>query len=406
MARRVKVRGRRQPAQQPPHQPSAQPVSEPEVVTLQLTGMAPTGEAIGRHAGMIVFTPFGLPGETVRARLVERKRNFARGEIVERLNDAPARVAPACPYFGRCGGCDWQHIAYAEQLRIKTALVAEQLARIGKFADPPLRPCVGSPNAYEYRNHARLHVTADGRPGYRAARSHALVPVADCPICEPPLRAQIAQMAAQPVDPALGDEIELRTWQDVIEVGEVSYQAGEGVFFQANTAVAALLVEAVLAALELGGGERVLDLYCGAGLFTVPLAQRGVQVTGVEANPAAAQDAERNLLAASLPGRILTGDVAEALRAAPITGQVWDAVLLDPPRTGIDAPALAALLGLRVPQLIYVSCEPATLARDLRALVNGGYSLEWVQPFDMFPQTRHVETVVKLLLKERVYSDS
>jgi 23S rRNA (uracil1939-C5)-methyltransferase len=381
MARRVNLRRSRQP------QPA------PDIVTLELTGIAPTGEAIGRHEGLVVFAPFGLPGESVRVRLVERKRNFARGEIVERLSDAPGRVVPACPYFGRCGGCDWQHIAYAEQLRFKTALVAEQLARIGKLPDPPVRPCVGSPSAYEYRNHARLHVAADGRLGYRAARSHTIVPVADCPICEPELRASIAKLSEQRLDPTLGDEIELRAWADVIELGGVAYRAGEGAFFQANTIVAGMLVEAVLNALALQGGERVLDLYCGVGLFTVPLAQDGAQVTGVEANPAATEDAERNLAAAGLPGRIFTADVGETLRSPQVAGQVWDAVLLDPPRTGVDAPALEALITLGAPRLLYVSCEPSTLARDVRVFIDNGYALQWVQPFDMFPQTRHVESI-------------
>lgn len=364
-----------------------------ELVTLTLTGLAATGEALGRHEGMVVFTPYGLPGESVRVRLVERKRNLARGEIVERLSDAPVRVVPACPYFGRCGGCDWQHMAYADQLRAKTALVAEQLARIGKFSDPPVRPCIGSPAAYEYRNHVRLHVTAEGRAGYRAARSHAMIPVADCPICEPELRAAIGELAEQRLDPALGDEIELRAWTDAIEVNGFAYHAGEGAFFQANTAVAGLLVEAALDALALRGSERVLDLYCGVGLFTVPIAQRGAQVTGVEANLAAAADAERNLRAAGAAGRILTENVREALAGALIAGQPWDAVLLDPPRTGVDAAALDALMGLAAPRLVYVSCEPATLARDLRVLADHGYRLEWAQPFDMFPQTRHVETI-------------
>ena len=367
-----------------------------ETVTLALTGLAPTGEAIGRHEGMVVFVPFGLPGETVRVRLVERKRSFARAEIVERLNDAPERVEPACPYFGRCGGCDWQHMAYTEQLRTKTALVAEQLARIGKLADPPVRACIGSPAAYEYRNHARLHVTVDGRIGYRAARSHVIVPVADCPICEPALRFTIADLAAQRVDPAQGDEIVLRTWEDAIEVNGFAHRTSEGAFFQANTAITGLLVNAVADALALRGGEHVLDLYCGVGLFTVPIAQRGAQVTGVEANPQAAADAERNLLAAGAAGRILTADVSEALSNPLIAGQSWDSMLLDPPRTGVDAPALAALMALRAPRLLYVSCEPATLARDLRILVDGGYTLQWAQPFDMFPQTRHVETLAVL----------
>lgn len=381
MARRVDARGRRQPA------------PEAEVITLALTAMAPTGEAIGRHEGMVVFVPFGLPGESVTVRLLERKRNFARGEIVERLNDAPQRVAPACPYFGRCGGCDWQHIAYSEQLRFKTALVAEQLGRIGKLPDAPVRLCIGSPTAYEYRNHARLHVAADGRAGYRAPRSHAIVPVADCPICEPEVRAALAEMAGAPLDPALGDEIEIAAWADTVAIAGFAYSVSEGAFFQANTAVAGLLVDAAVSALALDGGEKVLDLYCGVGLFTVPLAQRAAHVTGVEANPLAAADAERNLASCGASGNVLTGDVRQALRSPQIAGQPWDAVLLDPPRTGVDGEALAALIDLRAPRIVYVSCEPSTLARDLRVLAEHGYHLQWAQPFDMFPQTRHVETL-------------
>jgi 23S rRNA (uracil1939-C5)-methyltransferase len=371
---------------------------DPEIVKLTLTGMAPTGEAIGRHAGMVVFVPFGLPGEDVRVRLVERRRSFARGEIVERLVDAPVRVGQVCPYFGRCGGCDWQHIAYDEQLRIKTAIVVEQLARIGRLVDPPVWPCVGSPAAYEYRNHARLHVTAAGEPGYRARRSHSIVAVADCPILEPALRRQLSSLAESCAIPPDAGELELRSWGDVAEVAGFSYFTGEGAFFQANTAVAGLLVESVLAALAPRGSERVLDLYCGVGLFTVPVGQRVAQIVGVESGSTAAADAVRNLAAAGVPGRILAQDVAEALLARTVTQQPWDAILLDPPRTGVDAGALQALIALGSPRLIYISCEPATLARDLRILVDRGYRLQWVQPYDMFPQTRHVETLAVLSL--------
>jgi 23S rRNA (uracil1939-C5)-methyltransferase len=432
------------------------------VLTLELAGMAPTGEAIGRHAGMVVFVPFGLPGELVDVQLVTQKRNFARGEILRRHNDAPARVAPRCPYFGVCGGCDWQHAAYPEQLRFKTAIVAEQLARIGKLPDPPVRPCLGSPADYEYRNHVRMQRAPDGRPGYLQARSHAVVPVQDCPIAEPAIRRQIAHLntAAAPAGASAGagavefedasGEIELRTWHDTIAVSHETYRAGAGAFFQANTAVAALLVDAVLEALALKGDEHVLDLYCGVGLFTVPISRRAASVAGVEANPAAAAAAIANLAQPPAPGQptteaagtspaqlgapgqlaaetagkslvqppaqgqlaaetagkipvqspaqrqIITGDVAAALRSAELAGRRWDAVVLDPPRTGVEPEALAALIALAPPRLLYISCDPATLARDLRHLLDGGYTLEWAQPFDMFPQTRHVETLALL----------
>ena len=269
---------------------------------------------------MVVFVPFGLPGEEVRVRLVERKRSFARGEIVARVTDAPARVSPLCPYFGRCGGCDWQHIAYAEQLRIKTAIVAEQLARFGKLPEPPVLPCIASPAAYEYRNHARLQATADGGLGYRAARSHTIVPVADCPILEPPLRRELAELAGQASISPFAGEVELRSWEEVIEVGGFAYRTSAGAFFQANTAVAGLLVESVLAALAPRGGEHVLDLYCGVGLFTVPVGQRVAQIVGVESNGAAAADAVHNIAAAGVGGRIINQDVAEALRSPALSG--------------------------------------------------------------------------------------
>jgi 23S rRNA (uracil1939-C5)-methyltransferase len=140
----------------------------------------------------------------------------------------------------------------------------------------------------------------------------------------------------------------------------------------------------------------VLDLYCGVGLFTVPVGQHVAQIVGVESSSAAGAAAVRNLAAAGVPGRIVVQDVAAALRDSVLTGQAWDAILLDPPRTGVDAPALEALVALSAPLLLYISCEPATLARDLRVLADSGYTLQWAQPYDMFPQTRHVETLAVL----------
>jgi 23S rRNA (uracil1939-C5)-methyltransferase len=367
--------------------------------------MAPTGEAIGRYRGgqdpgMVVFVPFGLPGEDVRVCLVECKRNFARGEIVERLVDAPARITPSCPYFGRCGGCDWQHIAYAAQLRIKTTIVAEQFVRFGKLPEPAVLPCIGSPGAYEYRNHARLHAAADGGLGYRAARSHTIVPVADCPILEAPLRQQLADLARQEDTVPVSGEVELRSWNGAVKVAGFIYRTSAGAFFQANTAVAELLLEGVLAALAPRSSEHVLDLYCGVGLFTLPVGQRVAQIMGVESNSTAAADAVHNLDAAGVPGRIINQDVEEALRSPELTGQAWDAIILDPPRTGVDAPVLEALSALGAARLIYISCEPSTLARDLRVLAANGYHLQWAQPYDMFPQTRHVETLAVLAMAQ------
>lgn len=357
-------------------------------IQLTLETITPAGDALGRHAGMVVFVPYGLPGETVDVQLTEHKARFARGRIVARHTDAENRVTPPCPYFGLCGGCDWQHIAYAAQLELKTAAVREQFTRIGKFAAVDVQPCVPSPQPYGYRNHARLVAGRDGF-GYRAARSHAIVPVATCAVLAPAVAAQLTVAAAY--DP--GDEVELRGWDAQIAVGAVEYQVSPGAFFQANTAVAGLLVEAVLAALALHGDEQVLDLYCGVGLFTVPAGQRCRAIWGVEENPAAVADALENTERAGVAATIVEASVVEALQSDELASVAWDAVIADPPRTGLEPGAVSALCALRPARIVYVSCEPATLARDARLLCDGGYRLHSVQPFDMFPQTHHVECV-------------
>jgi 23S rRNA (uracil1939-C5)-methyltransferase len=350
--------------------------------------MTPGGDALGRHDGMVIFVPYGIPGERVDVMLTERKARYARGRIAARHSDAESRVTPVCPHFGVCGGCDWQHIDYAAQLDFKTAAVREQFIRIGKFSDAPVAPCIPSPQPYGYRNHARLVVGRDGL-GYRTARSHAVVTVAECPILEPAVTAQLQSPPAA----APGDEVELRSWEQEVVVGVATYQVSPGAFFQANTAVAALLVDAVLAALSLQGDEQVLDLYCGVGLFTLPIAQRCRTVWGVEDNPVAVADALENVARAGVGATIVEATAAETLQLAEISGIAWDAVVVDPPRTGLDRAVTTALCEMRPPVVVYVSCEPATLARDARLLCDGGYRLGSVQPFDMFPQTHHVECV-------------
>jgi len=365
-----------------------QPPPAPAPIPLTLEAMTPGGDALGRHDGMVIFVPYGIPGERVDVMLTERKARYARGRIVARHSDAESRVTPLCPHFGVCGGCDWQHIDYAAQLDFKTAAVREQFIRIGKFLDAPVAPCIPSPQPYGYRNHARLVVGRDGL-GYRTARSHAVVTVAECPILEPAVTAQLqSPPAATP-----GDEVELRSWEQEVVVGVATYQVSPGAFFQANTAVAALLVDAVLAALSLQGDEQVLDLYCGVGLFTLPIAQRCRTVWGVEDNPVAVADALENVARAGVGATIVEATAAETLQLAEISGIAWDAVVVDPPRTGLDRAVTTALCEMRPPVVVYVSCEPATLARDARLLCDGGYRLGSVQPFDMFPQTHHVECV-------------
>lgn len=364
------------------------------VVTVALTDMAQTGEAIGRVDGVVLFVPFGAPGDRAEVLITERKRTFARGRLLRLLETAPQRVTPRCPYFTLCGGCEWQHLPYPEQVRLKSEHVRSHLSRIGKFVDPPVLPCLPSPQPYGYRNHARLQRTPTGLIGYRAARSHEVVAVATCPILEPVLDETVQRLALAPPASAPEDEMQLRVAMP-LQIGAYSYHFAPDAFFQANTAIAAQLVTAVLQALALQGTEQVLELYCGGGLFTIPIADTGAFVLGVEGNRVAIADAQTNAALAGVSGRVtwLTAPVEAALLQPTIQQRQWDAIVLDPPRAGVVPAALTALLTLAAPKVVYVSCDPATLARDARLLCDNGYRLSYAQPFDMFPQTHHVETL-------------
>jgi len=202
-------------------------------ITLDLIDMAPGGEALGRHEGMVIFVPFGLPGEQVEVEITEQKRNFGRGRVFQVLQAAPARVQPRCKYFGVCGGCEWQQIDYAAQVQFKTKIVREQLTRIGKLHEPNVLHCIPSPEAYGYRNHARLARSAQGKPGYRAAGSHDVIEVDDCPILEETVNAQLHQIAEQEVKLASA-ELDISTTSPAIQVGAFTYQVAPGAFFSSE----------------------------------------------------------------------------------------------------------------------------------------------------------------------------
>ncbi|MCS6772715.1 MAG: class I SAM-dependent RNA methyltransferase [Anaerolineae bacterium] len=366
---------------------------------LTLDRIAPTGEAVGRaESGLVVFVPFGLPGEEVEVRLVHRRRHFARARLLRVLRPSPDRVVPLCPHFANCGGCDWQHIAYDAQVRFKTEIVREQFARMGGIRDAPVRPCLPSPQPYGYRNRIQLVSAGEGRLGYRARHSHQVVPIAACPIAAPEINAWLR--THPPGDTS--ELVDLRLFNEGVQcaqpgmgghcsVGAWTYFVPGEAFFQVNAAVASTLIREVLRALALTGQEHVLDLYCGVGLFTRPIAERARLTWGVESNPRAASAARQNLR--GLTANVIAADVEAALQRATLRSIRWDAVVLDPPRAGMTREALQHLIALSCSRIVYVSCDPATLARDARSLLQAGYQLVEVQPLDMFPQTRHVESV-------------
>ncbi len=403
-----------------------------ETVEVQLTAMAHGGSALGRHEGRVIFVPYAIPGETVRAEVVEAHAHWAQARLVEVLVPSPDRVEPPCPYFGpgKCGGCQLQHIAYEAQAELKRQVVIDQLARVGGLRPARVEEILGAEDPWSYRNHVEFHLTAEGKLGFLTADSHSVYPVEACLIIDPLLEElwealdvewpQLRRLSLR-CGSATGDRMaifELDQYEDfdidvdfpvscvvLLADGEAvvlmgrpyltesvagrDYRISAASFFQVNTAAAEVLVQAVGDFLVPTGHETLVDLYCGAGLFGLALAGRVGRVVGVESAPSAAADFRYNAQGLSHV-ELLEGTVEESL---PRLEKGLDLLVLDPPRAGAGRAVVADIARLEPARIAYVSCDPATLARDARLLTEAGYQLRTVQPVDMFPQTYHVESV-------------
>ena len=412
----------------------------PGQLTLELTTMSNGPDAIGRdpETGRAVFVPFAIPGETVRAEIVEEKSTFARARLLDVITRSPDRVAPACKHFGPdgCGGCHYQHMSYAAQLKWKRQIVIDQLIRIGGIADPLVLNTIPSPDPLHCRNHVQFSQTPDGKLGFVSnSREASVLPITECHIARPEIMELFGQIEIEKLDV---ERIGVRVGSDgetmivfesesgeppdveielpisvatvnrdgeaftmiasdhiVHEINGRPFRVSPGSFFQVNTAQAEALVRMVLDALSLKGGETVLDLYSGVGLFTAFIAPIAARVIGVESFSPAVHDAEANLdefdnieLYES-PVELALAHIADTLSHTTTHPHV----LLDPPRSGCNKIVTDYLLTLAAPRIVYVSCDPATLARDAKRLIAGGYRLVSAQPLDMFPQTHHIETV-------------
>jgi 23S rRNA (uracil1939-C5)-methyltransferase len=408
-------------------------------IVLSLTDMAHGGDAVGRHEGQVVFVPLGIPGETVRVEIRERRRNVLRGHLLEVLDPSPERIDAPCPYFGRCGGCQWQHMRYEAQLHWKREIVRAQLRRIGRQEEPVVLAMLGMADPWDYRNHVQLRPALDGSLGYYALRSHEIVPVECCPIAHPLLVELLRALDGAPAGVqtvslragiATGEQMIVLESAEIpiLEVenapcslvhltpdGRTTTLAGQPYlhelllgrtmrisapsFFQVNTAQAERLVELVCRGIDVRPDEVVFDLYCGVGTFALALAAQGAHVSGIEGAPWSIIDAVANAEHHGLAERctFYQGDVAEVL---PQLGPRCDAAVLDPPRAGCDPRMLEALARCNPAHIVYVSCDPATLARDILRLQGLGYALVDVQLVDMFPQTYHIEAVARLERRE------
>jgi len=461
-----------------------------EILSLTIDDLAFGGEGVGRADGYVVFVPGGLPGDRLRVRLVQVRSRFGRGAIEAVEEPSPQRVEAPCPYFGRCGGCRLQHVAYPAQLAYKSKQVADALERLGGLRDVELRPIIGARETFGYRNKMEFTVaraprgTPGAMPGdmprdmivglHEADRYDAVLDIERCllqsdkmnalltearaffaerglsvyeqdsgegllrflmlregqhtgelmtnVVTSAPAVSELAPLAERlaarvpgttsvvmNVNPkkasvAVGVEEHLLGGRDHIRegVGGLTFQVSANSFFQTNTRQAERLFDLVVESTALTGAETVFDLYSGTGTISLLLARRSRWVYGVELAQAAVDDAGKNAAANGITNcTFLCGEVRFVLPSLIAKGVTAEVVVADPPRAGFHPKALHALATLGARRIVYVSCNPTTLARDLGELVRGGYRLEWVQPVDMFPHTPHIEAVARL---ERVAS--
>ncbi len=362
--------------------------------TLRLDTMTYGGDALGRVEGKAIFVTGGLPGELVRVQVEDDHAHYMRARLIEVLEPSPDRTSPPCPYFGwtdsACGGCHWQHIDYAAQLRFKTAIVREQLQRLGHIPDPPVRDIIPSPAIWQYRNHAQFHVTPQGAWGFQAARSQRVIPIEQCRILELAVQERLSQ--SHQVSQIDAPRFSVRETNFQPQVSGIAFHVSPESFFQVNTSLIETLVNLVLAKLEARTTDTILDAYCGVGLFSRFLAPQVARVVGIESSRSAQADYAINL-AGYANTEFQLGRIEQVL---PTLKMPFDAAVFDPPRAGCGSHVLDAVVAQPIDRVVIVACDPATLARDVRYLLDRNYALIEVQPIDLFPHTFHIEAVATL----------
>jgi 23S rRNA (uracil1939-C5)-methyltransferase len=347
------------------------------IVDLKIEDVAFGGKGVGRQNGKAVFVPYTIEGETVSAEIVREKKQFAEAELIDVKESSPHRVTPPCPYFGSCGGCAFQHIDYEHQLAIKWRQVRDVLQRIGKLKDIPMRPIIPSPEQYGYRDRITVHAQ-DGVIGFFRRDSHRLIDIERCPISADEVNRALAELRAQPH----------------VRDGHYTLRASSRprVFSQTNDAVANALRD-LIDTLAAPNQQLLIDAYCGTGFFAKALLDKFDRVIGIDWDRFAIEAADEN---ATMKENYIAGDIEVELdRALQETALLKTTVIVDPPATGLTAKVRKTLVGLAPATLIYVSCDPATLARDLKELQEK-FTIESVTPLDMFPQTAEIEVAVHL----------
>ncbi len=384
-----------------------------ERLRVRLEDWGRLGEAVAHFDGKTIFVFGGIPGEDVVAEVIAEKRGYIAARVVQVLDPSPNRVEPPCPYFGDCTGCQWQHVDYSRQLDVKRDLVIDALRRVGGFHQPNVSEVIPSPDQLGYRNHARFTIGPNGTLGYVHREARRFVPVDRCLLMHQGINDILAKLQGrcqettqlsirygvntgdylvQPTLAALAPDLPTGQTHYREETMGVSFRVASPSFFQVNLAQLERIVHLVRERLHLSGAETIVDAYAGVGTFALLLAPYAGKIIAIEDSPAAVEDARANAQAVTNVEFILgrTEDALAAFDESP------DALILDPPRKGCHPAALNAVERLAPQRVVYVSCDPATLARDLKLLCAGAFYLEEVQPIDMFPQTHHVESIATL----------
>jgi 23S rRNA (uracil1939-C5)-methyltransferase len=403
----------------PPRNFHPEPFAYHEEIELTIDDLSNLGEGVGRHEGWVVMVPFALPGERVLARIWRNKKNYSEADLVAVMEPSPERVEPPCPLFRECGGCQYQHLHYDAQLRWKTSQIRELLRRIGGL-EVEVAPCHGSPAVYGYRSKLTPHYPAPregtvGPIGFQRYANSSIVDVPSCPIARPAINAALAEERERLRHPMRakgqarkprGGTLLLREGLEGVttdnralltaRIGPRVFQFVAGEFFQNNPHILPELVDYALGQAEGAGIRYFVDAYCGVGVFGLCGADRFEAVAGIEVNATAISLARANAAINGIGNATFLIGTAEAIFADLRFPPEATTVLMDPPRRGSDPVFLAQLKAYGPARVVYVSCGPDTQARDLRELVAAGYRVTRVQPFDLFPQTRHIESVVTL----------
>jgi 23S rRNA (uracil1939-C5)-methyltransferase len=414
---------------------------------IQIEKLAFGGAGIGRTTGKVVFVRGGLPGDLVKVRITKEKGSYDEAEIEEIVSSSPERTEPPCPVFGQCGGCQWQHLNYFAQLKAKEGILRETLERVGGLKDIEIEPIVPSPKQYGYRNRVMLSVWFQKgiyNLGYHEERSRRKIRIEACPIALEPIEETIVRLSKAlssinaPRSPlerihvasneknayitlvpqfgrepknltSLRDHIMKFEETDIVGIAGhderefefallgLKFYSTASVFIQANREIHERLVETLLEWSDLKGDERVLDLYSGIGNFSLHLAKRCQEVVGVDVRAKALNLAKKSAEANSISNAVFDASPSEFfVRESVKRGDSFDLIALDPPREGAKE-ILKELAELSPKRIIYVSCDPPTLARDLKTLRELDYITLKIRPFDMFPQTYHIESIALLL---------